>query len=114
MDEILRRSLLFDFYGELLTDHRREIYGEYIQEDLSLSEIAQEHGVTRQSVFDLVKKCEKTLEEFEAKLGLVERFQRTGIKAEKIHRLVQEADEGNRERILAEIDSIALSITEDL
>ena len=54
MNEILEQALLFDFYGELLTDHQKEIYGQFIQEDLSLGEIAREAGISRQGVHDLI------------------------------------------------------------
>ena len=50
MDELLERTLLFDFYGELLTKHQKEIYEQYISEDLSLGEIAKEAGISRQGV----------------------------------------------------------------
>ena len=63
MDEILKQSLLYDFYGELLTDHQKEIYEQFIVEDLSLSEIAKDAGISRQGVHDLVKRCDKILEE---------------------------------------------------
>ena len=61
MNEILEQALLFDFYGELLTDHQKEIYGQFIQEDLSLGEIAREAGISRQGVHDLIRRCNQTL-----------------------------------------------------
>ena len=60
MDEILKQSLLYDFYGELLTEHQKEIYEQFIVEDLSLSEIAKDAGISRQGVHDLIKRCNKT------------------------------------------------------
>ena len=74
MDEILKQSLLYDFYGELLTEHQKEIYEQFIVEDLSLSEIAKDAGISRQGVHDLIKRCDKILEGYEAKLHLVEKF----------------------------------------
>ena len=50
MDEILKQSLLYDFYGELLTQHQKEIYEQFIVEDLSLSEIAKDAGISRQRI----------------------------------------------------------------
>lgn len=67
MEKRVFLGYLYDFYGELLNDHQKEIYSEYILDDLSLNEIAEEHGVSRQSVFDLVKRCTKALEEYEEK-----------------------------------------------
>jgi len=74
MNEILEKTLLYDFYGELLTAHQKDIYEQYILEDLSLSEIATNQGVSRQGVHDLVRRCEKILEGYENKLHLVEKF----------------------------------------
>ena len=48
MKDLFRSSLLYDFYGQLLTEHQRDIYEEFMLEDLSLSEIADEHGISRQ------------------------------------------------------------------
>lgn len=74
MDTILKQSLLYDFYGELLTNHQKEVYEQFVLEDLSLSEIAQSAGISRQGVHDMVRRCQKTLEGYEAKLHLVEKF----------------------------------------
>ena len=74
MNKFLEQALLFDFYGELLTDHQKEIYEQFALEDLSLSEIAEMKGISRQGVHDLVKRCQKTLEGYEMKLHLVEKF----------------------------------------
>ena len=74
MDELLKQALLYDFYGELLTDHQKEIYEQFILEDLSLGEIARDAGISRQGVHDLVKRCDRTLQEYEEKLHLVSRF----------------------------------------
>ena len=56
MNKFLEQALLFDFYGELLTDHQKEIYEQFALEDLSLSEIAEMKGISRQGVHDLVEK----------------------------------------------------------
>lgn len=69
MDELLKQALLYDFYGELLTDHQKEIYEQFILEDLSLGEIARDAGISRQGVHDLVKRCDRTLQEYEEKLS---------------------------------------------
>ena len=74
MDDFLKQTLLYDFYGELLTSHQKEIYEQSVLEDLSLSEIAQAAGISRQGVHDLVKRCDKTLQGYEDKLHLVEKF----------------------------------------
>ena len=74
MKDILEQALLYDFYGELLTNHQKEVYEQFVLEDLSLSEIAESAGISRQGVHDLVKRCNKILEGYETKLHLVEKF----------------------------------------
>ena len=74
VNEILEQALLYDFYGELLTDHQKDIYEQFVLEDLSLSEIAKDAGISRQGVHDMVKRCQKILEGYEEKLRLVEKF----------------------------------------
>ena len=70
----LSLGFLFDFYGELLSEQRKNVFDLYYNEDLSLSEIAEQVGITRQGVRDTVKKAEKQLLDFEEKLGLASRF----------------------------------------
>ncbi|MCL2342653.1 MAG: YlxM family DNA-binding protein [Firmicutes bacterium] len=67
-------TMLFDFYGELLTEKQREYYDLHHNEDLSLQEIAEQNGVTRQGVWDIVRRAEDTLLETEEKTGLLTRF----------------------------------------
>ena len=76
MDKIYEQTMLFDFYGELLTEHQRQIYGDAVYNDLSLGEIAEEQGISRQGVHDIIKRCDKALAEYEEKLHLVEKFTR--------------------------------------
>jgi predicted DNA-binding protein YlxM (UPF0122 family) len=66
-------SLLYDFYGELLDDTKREVMDLYHEDNLSLSEIAEEQGISRQAVHYTLKKAEDILERFEDKLGLVKK-----------------------------------------
>lgn len=70
----LEMSLLFDFYGETLTEKQRELFDLYYNEDLSLAEIAEHAGITRQGVRDSIKRAEHALGEMEEKLGLVARY----------------------------------------
>ena len=74
MDNIAKKNLLYDFYGELLTEHQRQIYEDAVYNDCSLSELAEEYGISRQGVHDLLRRCDKILEDYESKLQLVERF----------------------------------------
>lgn len=68
-------SLLFDYYGECLNEKQRELFDAYYNADLSLSEIAENFGITRQGVRDAVKRAEQQLKEFEEKLHLCEKTQ---------------------------------------
>ena len=86
MDDILRKSMLFDYYGELLTEKKRSVLELYYSDDLSLSEIAEDMGISRAAVFDALKSAEKKLEEYEAKLGLVAAYERKEELRERAHR----------------------------
>lgn len=116
MNEILRQTLLYDFYGELLTEHQKEIYEQFVVEDLSLSEIAQGAGISRQGVHDLVKRCQKTLEEYEAKLHLVERFLSIQDKVGAMHLVLEEclAHQDTPEVMAQRIREISNTIIEEL
>ena len=76
IEKLELRGMLYDFYGELLTPHQKKIYEDAIVNDLSLSEIANEQGISRQGVDDIIKRCDKALAEYEEKLHLVEKFAR--------------------------------------
>ena len=78
MERIVEQGLLYDFYGELLTEHQRKIYEDVVYNDLSLTEIAQENGISRQGVHDLVRRCNHLLQEYEDKLHLVEDQKQSG------------------------------------
>ena len=82
--EIVRLSNLYDFYGPLLKDKHREIFEDYVWNNLSLGEIANEREITRQGVYDVVRRCRIRLREYEEKLRLVYRFQQTKKKLEEI------------------------------
>ena len=89
MNVLLEQALLYDFYGELLTDHQKEIYEQFVLEDLSLSEIAESAGISRQGVHDLVKRCNKILEGYEAKLHLVDKFLSVKEKVQQMNELLE-------------------------
>ena len=67
--------MLLDFYGELLTDKQRECFDLHYNEDLSLSEIAEQLGISRQGVWDNIRRAESAMEEIEEKTGLLRRFE---------------------------------------
>ncbi len=92
MEKKVLQTYLYDFYGELLTQHQRNIYEAFVLEDLSLTEIAQEQGISRQGVHDLVKRCDRILMDYEEKLHLLERFQKIKAKIAEIYRLTGEEE----------------------
>ena len=114
MDEILKQTLLFDFYGELLTEHQKEIYSQVVLEDYSLSEIAKDSGISRQGVHDLIKRCNKTLEGYEEKLHLVERFWKTKEDVSKIRDLSLHYNKDCIAQTMEEINQISGRILEEL
>ena len=70
----LRLAYLLDFYGDVLSERRRDALDFYYNDDMSLSEIAEEMGISRQGVRDLIKKAEEELLFYEEKLGLAKKF----------------------------------------
>lgn len=90
MEKFVEQSLLYDFYGELLTAHQKEVYEDYVLSNLSLSEIAEERNISRQSVHDLIKRCTKTLEEYEEKLNLIEKFNEIKLLVNEINTKTEE------------------------
>ncbi len=73
-NQAYRMAMLYDFYGDLLTDRQKEFYDLYYNEDLSLAEIAENYGITRQGVRDVIVRGQAYLEEIEEKTGLIRRF----------------------------------------
>lgn len=94
LDQNLEASLLFDFYGELLSPRQREVMSLYHEENLTLAEIAAEFGISRAAVHDSLKKAEKALSEYEEKLGLVARFVKTSEAIAEIDRIIDEVTSG--------------------
>lgn len=116
MNKILEQALLYDFYGELLTSHQKDVYEQFILEDLSLSEIAEGAGISRQGVHDLIRRCQKALEGYEEKLHLVERFLSVKEKVAEIGDVLEEWEENreNPEEIVSRIRKISDAIVEEL
>ncbi|ADG82897.1 putative helix-turn-helix protein YlxM/p13 family protein [Thermincola ferriacetica] len=90
MDKLGWISLLLDFYGPLLTDKQFAYMEMYYNNDLSLGEIAEEHSVSRQAVYDIIKRGEKILEEYENKLGLVKKFNKEREKLNQVAKIIAE------------------------
>ena len=92
MDKIYEESLLFDFYGELLTEHQKQVFEEVVLSDYSLAEVAAELNISRQGVHDLVKRARQTLAAYEEKLHLVDKFLRIRDKADQIRALTADKE----------------------
>ena len=90
MEKIYKQVLLYDFYGELLTEHQQNVYEDAVYNDMSLSEIAEQRGISRQGVHDLIKRCDKILQGYEDKLHLVQKFTEAKDKLVKITELTDE------------------------
>ncbi|HKM17751.1 MAG: YlxM family DNA-binding protein [Firmicutes bacterium] len=103
MEDAVRKALMYDFYGPLLTARQRDIYEMYYGQDLSLGEIAEQLRISRQAVWDIVKRAAVVLEEYEQKLGLISKHL-TG------HKLLAEMETrvADSRRLIAARDTTAL------
>ncbi len=114
LDEIVYLSILYDFYGELLSDHKKQIFEDYVLNDLSLSEIAAEQGISRQGVYDIVKRCTQELRDYEAKLSLVSKFQSIKDKLGNIKDIIKETTQTGNVTLLSGITTLADDILKEL
>ena len=90
LEKLEYKGMLYDFYGELLTQHQKKVYEEAVFNDLSLSEIADEQGISRQGVHDLIRRCDKILNDYEDKLHLVEKFSKIKNNIREINSLTDD------------------------
>lgn len=110
MDEKLKQAYLYDFYGELLNEHQRRIYEDFMFNDLSLGEIASEEEISRQGVADMVKRCGKKLEGYEEKLHLVEKFLSVKRDVEQIQLLAEQFKATNDGQVIEQIEGLSNDI----
>lgn len=113
MERIVEQTLLYDFYGELLTEHQKGIYEEVVLNDYSLSEVAEEHEISRQSVHDMIKRCNKILTGYEEKLHLIEKFLRTQELVTEINRLALQYKNMGDLRDIERIQEISQQIIQE-
>ena len=92
------RSMLLDFYGELLTNKQRECFDLHYNEDLSLSEIAEQLGISRQGVWDNIRRAESAMEDVEEKTGLLRRFEENREALKMLLRTLEELTESTEGR----------------
>ncbi len=100
MIKIYEETLLYDFYGELLTDRQKTVYEEVVLHDLSLGEAAEEFGISRQGVHDMIKRSTKALKDYEDKLHLVSKF--LDLK-DKVHQIEHLTDHPKVKQLAEEI-----------
>ena len=112
MESIVKQSFLYDFYGELLTEHQRTVYEDVVFNDMSLGEIAEEQGISRQGVHDLIKRCDKILSGYEEKLHLISKFQETRVMVEEIQKLTKRFRETGDADLICQIEKISSDIIE--
>lgn len=105
-------SRLLDFYGDMLSDRQRLAMKLYYNDDLSLSEVAQELGISRQGVRASLKRSEDILLEMESKLRLAERFDKTLSEAKKLRCCAEKAIEKSREKGDKTMERLAREIAE--
>ena len=108
-DETLMRTMLFDFYGELLTGKQREYYDLHYNEDLSLHEIAEQNGVSRQGVRDVIVRAEAAMTDMEEKTGFVARAVRRRRAVEELAAEAEKLEDSAEKRRIIEL----LSALED-
>ncbi len=112
MEKFVEQALLYDFYGELLTDHQKRVYQEVVFNDLSLSEAAEQEHISRQGVHDLIRRCDKALRGYEEKLGLMRKFQETRRLVQEIRQLAREFDTTGDAACVKRIEQISEQIGE--
>ena len=92
VERIVEIGILFDFYGKLLSERQYVAIELYYIHDLSLAEISEELGISRQGIYDILKRAEEYLYEYETRLGLVNKFRRNKEDINRIYRLTEEIE----------------------
>lgn len=105
MEKFVEKTYLYDFYGELLTEHQRRIYESVVFDDLSYAEAAEEENISRQGIHDIIRRCNQSLEEYESKLHLVERFMLARTRLNRIKELAEDEND-HRTEIVQTADEI--------
>ena len=110
IEKYINQGTLYDFYGKLLTHHQQRIYEDVVFNDLSLSEIAENEGISRQGVSDLIKRCNKSLVSYEEKLGLIKKFDETKSYVKEIQRIVKIYQDTKNEALISKIEELSFKI----
>ena len=110
IEKYINQGILYDFYGKLLTQHQQRIYEDVVFNDFSLSEIAENEGISRQGVSDLIKRCNKSLISYEEKLGLIKKFDETKSYVKEIQRIVKLYQDTKNEELISKIEELSFKI----
>ncbi|MCQ2374035.1 MAG: putative DNA-binding protein [Phascolarctobacterium sp.] len=105
-EQRMRLSRLFSLYGGLLTEKQQQCLSFYFDDDLSLSEIADELGVSRQAVYDLLKRVEQTLEKYESRLGLLAKKEEQEAKLQQVMEMLSNSRMTNKKLVLGLLEDI--------
>ncbi len=92
MEQIVEQGMLYDFYGSLLTGHQQEIYEMVVYRNLSLNEIAEQKGISKQAVSDLIRRATAQMRWYEERLGLMERFRRIRRRCDALVELTESVE----------------------
>lgn len=114
MEKIVERTMLYDFYGDLLTPHQKKIYECVIFQDLTLSEVAEIEGISRQGVHDLIRRCDRLLEDYEQKLHLIERFMRLKSSVKELYQQMERYAGSKGEKLPESVEESCRKILEEL
>ena len=113
-NQTYRMTMLFDFYGEILTERQKEFFDLYYNEDLSLGEIAENYGISRQGVRDVIVRAEAAMQEIEDKTGLIRRFMQMQPKIAAIEEAAQQIKTINyRQYENSQLDKLVSDILEN-
>lgn len=114
MDDILQLTLLYDFYGELLTEKQKQVYEMHYQNDLSLTEIGEELSISRQAVRDQLKRTERILQGYEEKLQLISRFQAQKKAVQEMKHIMEGMEKKNPDAAMIKAISKMKKIAEEI
>ncbi len=114
MEMIFERTLLFDFYGELLTKRQQEIYEDVVMNDMSLSEAAEVYGISRQGVHDTIRRCEKSMQEIEEKLHAVRQYESTRKSVTEMERILNDSHNNIPEEAKSKLLSLTGQILKEI
>ncbi|MGM0471658.1 MAG: YlxM family DNA-binding protein [Bacillota bacterium] len=112
LERTIRIGTLFDFYGELLTDKQQQMVELYFYHDLSLGEISNQHQISRQAVHDNLNRAEEALEDYEAKLGLVDQYRSMQKQIAKLEEVVADIEEDIAPQDLDRLQRIISNLTD--